>query len=335
MSERPLISVVIPTYNRGRQTVAAVESVLAQTYSEIEIIIVDDGSTDNSASSLREFVDVRASKEKPIRLVSQSNSGQSAARNRGIEVARGEFIAFLDSDDLWEPQKLEWQMKAFDLFQDHSDVCFTDVFLLNSEGLRTRSFEDHRRLYKDEIGIDYSATASLAESFCGFWLSGMLARAETVRKVGGFNSKLHFAEDRDFEFRLSLVTPFVYVNLPLVQSDRTPSPLGSNCRPWDDLGVQFREQSHMLEEWLKDPDRLPLGVRDTVERALGAIYSHEANWHLEGSRYGEARQAVKAALHYKKSGGTLAKFILIWLTPVLAKTVTPRTRQIGTAGHAS
>src|ERR1035438_5349058 len=112
MSYRPFVSVVVPTFNRSRQVQSALKSVLAQTYPEFEVIVVDDGSTDGTAEALQQFISQRGGNGKPIRYFFQSNQGQSAARNKGIAEARGEWIAFLDSDDVWLPEKLEWQMCA-------------------------------------------------------------------------------------------------------------------------------------------------------------------------------------------------------------------------------
>jgi glycosyltransferase involved in cell wall biosynthesis len=96
---KPLVSVVIPSYNMEAFTPQTVESVLAQDYPSVEVIVVDDGSTDGSVGALKRFGE-------RIRLIEQKNSGACAARNRGLQECRGEFVAFLDCDDLWEPRKL-------------------------------------------------------------------------------------------------------------------------------------------------------------------------------------------------------------------------------------
>src|SRR5712692_851790 len=117
MSYRPFVSVVIPTFNRARQVQAALKSVLAQTYREFEVIVVDDGSTDGTGEALQEIISLEGSNGKQIRYFFQPNQGQSAARNQGTEEARGEWVAFLDSDDVWLPEKLEWQVRAIELFK--------------------------------------------------------------------------------------------------------------------------------------------------------------------------------------------------------------------------
>ena len=334
VSNKPLVSVVIPTYNRTTQTFAAVESVLAQTYPYVEVIVVDDGSRDGSAEVVERFASEKAKSGHRVLFVTQPNQGASVARNTGIAKAQGEYVAFLDSDDIWLPEKVEWQLKALEEFKNESNACFTDANLVNNSGMSRSSFELHGRHYRDVIGVDRSAAESLAESFSGFWVSSLLARTDTVRRIGGFRQDISFVEDRDLHFRLSLVTSIAYVNKQLVRTDRTPSPPGSVCRPWDKQEVQFKQQQRMLENWLATGELSP-HLRTIVKRSLGAQHSHQANWHLENARYAEARRSVTAALKYKRSAGVLTKFALTWLTPVLARSVSPKTRPIGTGEHAS
>lgn len=103
----PRVSVIIPTYNRREYVQEAIDSALAQTFTDYEIIVIDDGSTDGTSEALQARYGNR------IHYEWQENQGESVARNRGIELARGEYIAFLDSDDLWHPEKLAKQIIGF------------------------------------------------------------------------------------------------------------------------------------------------------------------------------------------------------------------------------
>lgn len=334
MSNRPLVSVVIPTYNRTQQTIAAIECVLAQTYPSIEVIVVDDGSTNGSGEVVERFINQIAGSSRRVSFLKQPNQGASIARNTGIAAAQGEYIAFLDSDDTWVPEKLEWQLKALEQFKDECCACVTDARLVDDSGMDKGNFEVHGRHYQQTIGVDRDATKSIARSFCGFWMSSLLVKADTVRKIGGFDPKISFVEDRDLHFRIALVTSIAYVNKQLIQIDRTPTPPGLGCRPWDSQDVQFRQQQSMLESWLRI-EPLPSDVRTMVKRALGALHSQQVNWHLENLRYSEARRASFRAVKYKTAPGTVAKFLLTWLAPALARGIAPKTRPIGTGGHAS
>jgi glycosyltransferase involved in cell wall biosynthesis len=335
MRHTPLVSVVIPTYNRTHQTMAAVESVLAQTYANVEVVVVDDGSKGDAGQVVERFAAKKSSEGHRVLFFSQANQGASVARNTGIKKANGEYIAFLDSDDVWLPEKLEMQMSALQQLGSKCGVCFTDARLVNDSGLDVSSFEVHGRGYREPIGIDPGASVSLAHSFSGFWVSTLLVRSDIVRKVGGFSEDISFVEDRDLHFRLSLITSVAYVNKTLIRTDRNPSPPGSACRPWDRPEVQFRQQQKMLEKWLRTGNELPPDVRRIVKRALGALHSQQANWHLENARYSEARGSIASAFKYKKTVGVTAKFALTWLAPALARSVAPRTRPIGSGGHAS
>jgi len=334
MTNKPLVSVVIPTYNRRQQTIAAIESVLAQTYPRFEIIVVDDGSTDGSGEVIDRFVS-QTKGSRQILFFSQPNQGASVARNTGIAKARGEYIAFLDSDDSWVPEKLEWQVQALEQLEKECSVCFTDARLVNSSGMDVSSFRVHGRHYEQTIGIDRNAAKLLAESFSGFWVSSLLVRTDLVRQIGGFSTDISFVEDRDLHFRLSLVTSIAYVNKQLIRTDRNPSPPGSTCRPWDKAEVQFRQQRFMLEKWLKMDAALSPDLRRIVERNLGALHSHWTNWYLENGRYREARQAVSRAVRHKITLGTTVKWALTWLAPPIARSLAPKTRPVGTGGHAS
>jgi len=335
MSATSLVSVVIPTYNRAQQTIAAIKSVLAQTYPNLEVIVVDDGSSDDSREVIERFIRQKANRPHPLFLLSQANQGASVARNTGIEKACGEYIAFLDSDDVWLPEKVEWQLQALRQLKDKSSVCFTDAQLVNSSGMDVSSFQMHGRRYEQTIGIDRNAAHLLAESFSGFWVSSLLVRADLIRKIGGFNPDISFVEDRDLHFRLSLVSSIAYVNKQLIRTDRNPSPTGSQLRPWDKVDVQFLQQQIMLEKWLQMDSILPPDVRRRVKRSLGGLHSHRANWYLENGQYNQARQAIASAVKYKITFGTTAKLVLTWLVPAFAKRITPPIRPIGTGGHAS
>lgn len=129
-SQPPLVSVIIPVYNAEQYVAQAIESVLVQNYRPLEIIAVDDGSTDESATVVKNFSSVQ--------YYFQSNGGISAARNRGIEQARGEFFAFLDADDLWVEDKLALQMSAFNN-DPNLDIVFGHVQQFHSPELETSS----------------------------------------------------------------------------------------------------------------------------------------------------------------------------------------------------
>jgi len=326
MSSEPLVSVIIPTYNRTQQTIAAIESVLAQTYSNVEIIVVNDGSTDGTGDAIQRLVDQASNHSASIRLFHQENQGPSVARNLGIEKAQGEYIAFLDSDDVWLPEKLERQVEAMDRFKDNCGACLTDTRLVTDSGADMTTFRMFGRQYEETMGIVSDALISVARSFCGFWISTLLVRASVLKRVKGFDRNIQFCEDRDFVFNVSLVTPIAYVNIPLVRTDRKSSAHVAACRPWEKVDMQLRGQQRMLEKWLGMDTSMPTGVRRAIGRNLRAVNSAWANWYLETGNYGEARRAIARAVKYELTPGLMVKWALAWFAPAVARKLAPKSR---------
>jgi glycosyltransferase involved in cell wall biosynthesis len=171
MRAEPLVSVIIPVYNSARYLGEAVGSVLAQTYRPLEVILVDDGSTDDSAEVARSFGDA-------VRLYSQANGGVAAARNRGLAMAAGELLAFLDADDFWSEEKLSRQTAV--LLADPSlDVVFGHV----------------RQFHSPELADSLRQTTHYAaEVMPGYHAGTMLIRREAFERVGPFESQWPRAE---------------------------------------------------------------------------------------------------------------------------------------------
>jgi glycosyltransferase involved in cell wall biosynthesis len=326
MSYRRFISVIIPTFNRAIQVQAALKSVLAQTYREFEVIVVDDGSTDGTGEAIPTIISPQGTGGKQIRYFFQPNQGQSAARNKGIDEARGEWVAFLDSDDVWLPEKLEWQVRAIEQFKDKCCACITDARLVDNLGMDTTAFRESGKPYQETLGMDSEAVGNLVKCRDPFWVSTLLVRTDVVKQVGWFDPHIEYAEDHDFLFRLSLVTPFCYVNKPLASLDRSKSPRGSKCRPWDNVEVRLRGSQSMLEKWLKLDSKLPADVRKTIVRSLRQVYSAWTNWHLEQGQYEEARQAVCMAMKYELTTNLAVKWSLTHVAPSFARRISPKMR---------
>jgi glycosyltransferase involved in cell wall biosynthesis len=324
MSQRPFVSIVIPTFNRVTQVQAALKSVLAQTFREFEVIVVDDGSSDGTGEVIQTILSSLAIERSQIRYLFQTNQGQSAARNRGADQARGEWVAFLDSDDIWLPEKLELQVDAIEQFKGKSCACITDARLIDNLGMDETAFSRGGKHYEETLGIELGAVDTLVYCRDPFWLSTLLVRNNAAKRIGWFDLQLRYAEDHDFLFRLSLVTPFCYVNRPLAVIDRSRSPQGSTCRPWDDVEVRLRGSQLMLEKWLTSESKLPTDMRKTIIHGLRHVYSAWANWYLEHELYEEARQAVCKAIKCEPSTKLAIKWLLTHVAPSFAKRISPR-----------
>jgi glycosyltransferase involved in cell wall biosynthesis len=201
MSERvPRVSVVVPVYNRGQYIHETISSVLAQTFQDFEVIAIDDGSKDESRAVLDAFGTAIRVLEHPGR----ANRGQSASINVGLQAARGEFIAILDSDDVWLPQKLASQVKYLDT---HPDVglVYGNGWAIDETGRRRYV------IYGPEHREDSDANRVLMD--CYFFLpTNSLVRGEVMRKAGLFDESLRAAQDHDMAIRIAEITRLAYIN---------------------------------------------------------------------------------------------------------------------------
>jgi glycosyltransferase involved in cell wall biosynthesis len=193
----PTVSVVIPSFNRRPWIAATVQSVLAQTYGDVEVIVVDDGSTDDTTDILtRDFGD----RIRVVRL--PVNHGRSAARNLGWTLARGEFVAFLDSDDLWLPSKLSRQMPFFDRPEVVLVHCVVGKTDQSGERLEEESIAMEREFERAiRRGYGYSG---ITRTWCRMYTSAVVVRRESLRQTGGFDPRLSNFEDWDVLWRLAL-----------------------------------------------------------------------------------------------------------------------------------
>jgi len=323
---KPLISVVIPTFNRAQQVQTALKSVLAQTYREFEVIVVDDGSTDGTGNAVQTLIGAQENNGNQARYIFQPNQGQSVARNRGAGEARGEWVAFLDSDDVWFPEKLERQVEAIEQFEGKSWACITDAKWVDNLGMDTTSFRRGGRHYDGATGLDRDAIRGLAKLRDPFCVSTLLVHTAIGKEIGWFEPRLRFAEDHDFLLRLSLVTPFCYVNKLLCQIDQSRYANGSECRPWDQIEIRLRNWQSVLEKWLALDGQLPADAKRTIVHNLRCVHSAWANWHLEHMRYDDARESVHEAIQYEATAGLLIKWALTQVAPGVAKMFAPQAR---------
>ena len=195
----PLVSVIIPTYNRAWTLPDAIDSVLEQTYQPFELIVVDDGSSDNTSALLAGY-------SPRLTVIRQENAGVSAARNTGIEQATGEFLAFLDSDDRWLPQKLARQI---DFFRRHPDalICQTEEIWVRN-GLRVNPGKRHQK----KSGDIFIPSLSL----CLVSPSAVMLRRTLFDEIGNFDENLPACEDYDLWLRVSARHPVYLVDEPLI-----------------------------------------------------------------------------------------------------------------------
>lgn len=242
----PRVSVIVPTHNSARYLPEAIDSVLGQTYRDFEIIVVDDGSTDDTQEVLARYGD-------QIRVVRQRNQGSAAARNAGILAARGEFIAFLDADDLWLPQKLERQMP---LFGERPEIgwVYSDYREFDESGLRTRSFFEREGLRPPPEGWVLLALAK----GCITWTTTVVVRASCFQEAGLFDGAFPRAQDYDMWLRLAARFPVACVAEVLALYRRHPAQVTSETRP---ALVHYHTWRVLRKFLLGDHKRLPSQTR--------------------------------------------------------------------------
>jgi len=228
-----LVSVVIPAYNAAWCIGRALDSALAQTYSQREIIVVDDGSTDDTAAHLDRFGD-------RIRVICQKNGGLPSARNAGIAAAKGEFVAFLDADDWWLPTKLERQVT---LLQAHPEVgfCSSAAQVVSAEGkpLNVWPCPANNSVMLEQIFENPSLIPGSG--------SGVMLRRALVDRVGDFDRDLRSLEDIDMWMRLASVSGYACIAEALTVILRSSQSMSRNLDAMRSSALQvLRKNRHLL-----------------------------------------------------------------------------------------
>lgn len=201
-----LVSIIIPTYKHQDFVLATLDSVFAQTFTDYEVIVINDGSPDDTVEVLRPLV-----KAGRIRYIEQKNQGQSAARNRGLSEAKGEYIALLDDDDLWPPEKLEWQVKAL---REASEavMVYGGVSSVGSDFDLAEEGQVLKGMYPDKESSQSCAYTEFMVSNPTRSPGQTLIRAATLKQINGFDESIWGADDYDLYIRLSKKGDFIYVN---------------------------------------------------------------------------------------------------------------------------
>lgn len=320
------ISVVMAVYNRFELTKRAVESVLAQTLPVYEIVLVDDGSFDGTSELLPRHIATNPVWRERVHYSHQANQGPGAARNNGIARAKGEWLAFIDNDDLWLPQKLEWQFRALAKFKDRCGACITDAWFMNNPCMKMTLFQLAGKEHSEPIGtinepLNYMLQRDTAAGVHPVWLQNLVTRADLARRAGGFDPELAFGDDDDFVFRLGCETTFCFVNMPLVLIDRTPTAerhAGANSR-WDNEEFRLTMAQLRFEKRLRMSERFSGVVRNRIRADLAAVHSGWANLFLENRDYRRARQAVTEAARMHLTPTIGIKWVLTRSAPTLAR----------------
>ncbi len=282
----PTVSVVIPTYNSARYLAEAVDGAVNQTFKDIEILVIDDGSTDDTQDVVRRY-------GAAIRCISQENKGVAVARNHGIAESRGRYVAFLDADDVWRPEKLEKELRAL---EGHSEfqACYTAIQVLDG---RRQPFVVTRR----NDGVP-TLEALLRHGNVVGTPSTVVCRRVLFSRVGAFDPGLSQCADWDMWVRLAAVTEFLYLNEPLV----TYRQHGSNMSR--DPALLERDSLRVLEKAFSLPV-ISASLRAKRSAAFARNYMVLAGTYFHAGHYRDfVRCVIRAVSLDARQLGYLAAF---------------------------
>jgi len=246
--QTPLISVVIPTFNYGRFLGDAIRSVLRQTYDNIEVLVVDDGSTDETPEVVSEFTNL-------ITYIWQQNAGQSVARNIGIYESKGSLIAFLDADDFWEPSKIQMQ---YELLSDKCGFIYCGARTFQSYSNETINVLDP--LFRGNCTNEFIKNPGVQIVTAGE--SSVLVRKDIAERVGGFDKRLSISAGYDFYRRCSNITEFDFVDETLVNYRSHGSNISLNKKLYvSDFRLSVSKMIHDKESQLSLGEKFKLKTK--------------------------------------------------------------------------
>lgn len=247
VNSKPLVSVVIPAYNAENVITRAIDSVLSQSYDNFEIIVVDDDSTDETVNQIKSY-----SEERIVCIKNQVNKGASATRNVGIEEAAGKYIAFLDADDEWLPEKLETQVSTIE--RKSSDWVAVHCRRMDKNGVLGAITDRLAKLIGSEkesptLEGDWEVIGELLTLNVKTGTSTFLVRREIVEDIGGFDDSFERHQDWEFLVRVLKNGKIAYVDKPLVIKHPSPQPSPeSKERSKRLLHSKFSDEIKRLEE---------------------------------------------------------------------------------------
>jgi glycosyltransferase involved in cell wall biosynthesis len=276
MTTESEVSTVVPVHNGSAYVAEAIESILSQTRTPIECLVIDDGSTDETREVVRRF-------GREVTYVAQERSGVSSARNRGATLARGALVAFLDHDDVWLPTKLERQVEA--LAGADATMCLCTVDVVDGDGthLRTQRLRAREDLLTGMLTFDGTETVSCS--------STGLMRREQLLNLGGFDPDLSVSADWDLLFRMALAGDVAYVDEPLVRYRVH----GANMSR--DIAAMQRDMTRAFAKAFADP-RLPPALLARERYAYARLYRMLAGSYAGSGRATAAVRTLAVALRH-------------------------------------
>lgn len=293
-----MVSVIIPTYNAGNYLPAAIDSVLGQTIKDIEVIVVDDGSTDNTKEIITPYLN-------RINYIYQKNCGPSSARNRGISCAKGDYIAFLDADEIWIREKLEIQLNFLRENPEYSMV-YTDLLRIDKRKNLTFPFLKGRIAAQNGYIFEELITKNFIPT------TTVVVKRECFDHVGLFDESLRSVEDRDMWLRIAQQDKIGFIETPTVIAEVHDGGLSS------DREEALRSQIYVIKKYEKVSGAK---TRQLIISTLSTLYFQLGYFYFDKGLYQEARENFKNSLSYGKKGRVFFLLILTYLRSELVEYV--------------
>jgi glycosyltransferase involved in cell wall biosynthesis len=273
----PKVSVIVPTYNNPAMLVEAVESVLAQTYRDCDLYIIDDGSGPETREALEPYMS-------KLGYIRQENAGPSAARNRGIRESSGEYVAFLDHDDLWLPEKLAAQVEFMDAHPEYP-ISYHAVEYFSAENVRD---------WPAREGASGDVLAALFKRIFLITLS-VMCRRECFEKHGWFDEMLRYAQDYEMWLRMALHCDFGYLDRQLGRYRYHAGQLS-----WENQLAFFTEKLAVRERIYADPAAKGRIPRKLYHREISSVSFKLAKMHLAKGNADEARRLISKSISHRR-----------------------------------
>ncbi|AFK21270.1 glycosyltransferase (plasmid) [Haloferax mediterranei ATCC 33500] len=268
----PTVSVIIPTYNRAEVLPRAIDSALDQTLSDVEVIVIDDASTDDTETVVTSYDEPRVTY-----LAHETNRGGSAARNTGIEVATGDYIALLDSDDEWAPTKLERQVETLEQRSSEWVAAYCGTTLIDDEGAnpvweRIKSFVGLHSAKEGREGGEELVKEVLMENLHTSAGSTLIVDSDVVDQIGGFDESFDRYQDTEFLIRVLKQGKLAYIDEPLLRRYPSGGPSADSVR---------QANTHYLRTFAEDVVELETRGYDVTgihQYALASLYLREGRF---------------------------------------------------------
>jgi glycosyltransferase involved in cell wall biosynthesis len=284
----PTISIIIPAYNTEHTIIETITSVQRQTFSDFEIIVINDGSTDGTLEVIKTI------KEPRLKVFSYENCGVSSARNHGISQAKGEFIAFLDADDLWTPDKLELQLAALQK-KPEIGVAYSWIYNMGEKG---EFFQvGHQVFFEGNVLAELLISNFLANG------SNPLIRKQAIESVGKFDSTLTYGEDWEFYLRLAVHWSFVVVPKPQILYRQSSSAATTKVEVMEERLILLTEKLFQVA---------PQELQYLKKQSLANTYQYLAGMYL--ARVNDFNSVKQASKKLKMAIGLYPKILLNRIT---------------------